>query len=88
MTPRDALALMERITRLPQHDFWLDDLSLEAAFGLDPPIVGHRQVVDGYLLALAVEHGGMLATLDRGLVALAGKEANLVVLSANPLESV
>lgn len=30
---------------------------------------GHRQVTDAYLAALAVHHGGLLATLDEGLAA-------------------
>jgi hypothetical protein len=36
--------------------------------------------VDLYLLKLAAEHGGMLATLDRGAAALAEREAVAVVL--------
>ena len=30
-------------------------------------VVGHQQVTDSYLVALAVAHGGRLATFDRGL---------------------
>lgn len=30
-------------------------------------VVGHRQVTDAYLAALATHHGGRLATLDRAL---------------------
>ena len=33
-------------------------------------VVGHRQVTDAYLLALAKTHGGKLATFDRGVAAL------------------
>jgi toxin-antitoxin system PIN domain toxin len=69
VSPWEALALLAKITRLPGHDFWPDDLSLEAAFELYPPIAGHRQVTDGYLVALAIEHGGVLATLDRAVAA-------------------
>jgi hypothetical protein len=32
--------------------------------------VGHQQVTDGYLLALAIHKNGRLATLDRKLTAL------------------
>jgi hypothetical protein len=32
---------------------------------------GHRQIMDAYLIALAAEHGGVLATLNRGAAALA-----------------
>jgi predicted nucleic acid-binding protein len=34
-------------------------------------LVGHRQVTDAYLLALCQRHGGLLATLDRGVAELA-----------------
>lgn len=72
-TPGDALTLLERIKRLPGHAFWPDDLPIDAA--LKPGrIVGHRQVTDGYLLALAISHGGILATLNRGVAVLAGKD--------------
>ena len=83
VTPGEALALLERITRLPRHEFWPDDLSVDAGFGLQPPIVGHRQVIDGYLLALATEHGGVLATLDRGVAAIAGSAGAAEILFDN-----
>ena len=50
------------------HEFWPDDLDL-----LNDPrvsttnILTHGQVTDTYLLALAVTHGGRLATFDRRL---------------------
>lgn len=71
VTPREALALLRRITSLPGHDFWPDDLSVAAAFDETAPLATHRQVTDGYLLALAASHGGILATLDRGIAPLA-----------------
>lgn len=47
------------------HEFWPDDLSLRdrARFSVEH-IQGHRQITDAYLLALAVNHGGCLVTLD------------------------
>lgn len=47
------------------HVFWPDAVSM-----LDEAVVdfarlhGHRQITDAYLLALAVRHGGMLASFD------------------------
>ena len=32
--------------------------------------MGHRQVTDAYLAALARHHGGKLVSFDKGLVAL------------------
>ena len=63
--------MLTRITKLPGHDFWPDDLSLVEAFGPAPVLATHRHVTDGYLLALAVAHDGVLATLDRGIALLA-----------------
>ncbi|MFT3819532.1 MAG: PIN domain-containing protein [Rubrivivax sp.] len=51
--------------RHPAHEFWPDDISL-----LDPDtidwqqVLGHRQVTDNYLLALAVHRGGRFVTFD------------------------
>ena len=33
-------------------------------------VIGHRQVTDAYLVALARHHHGRLATLDKGLATL------------------
>lgn len=48
------------------HQFWPDDLSL-----LDtrrfPSLPPGKHLTDAYLLALAVQRGGKLATLDRGI---------------------
>lgn len=71
VTPRDALALLRLVTDLPGHEFWPDNLPLAAAFEDAAPLATHRQVTDGYLLALAASHGGVLATLDRGIAPLA-----------------
>ncbi|MDO5626300.1 MAG: PIN domain-containing protein [Pseudomonadota bacterium] len=48
------------------HRFWPDDISLRADDVLDfTRISGHNQLTDAYLLALAVKHGGALATFDQ-----------------------
>lgn len=50
----------------PEHAFWPDDLNLLAPRALDwAHVLGHRQVTDCHLLALAVRHGGRLVTFDR-----------------------
>ena len=71
VTPEEALGLLHKVVELPGHSFWPDDLPLTNAFL--PPVLlsGHRQITDGYLLALAIAHDGLLATLDRGIIALA-----------------
>lgn len=70
---------LTRIAALPGHVFWPDDLPLEQ--GLTGfPLNGHRQLTDAYLLGLARAKGGVVATLDRGLVELAGEDSGLVEL--------
>jgi len=80
VSPRDAMALLERITSLPEHKFWPSDLGLLDAIGNLEPVIGHRQITDAYLLALARTRRGILATLDRGVLALAGEKGHGVEL--------
>lgn len=50
----------------PGVEFWPDDVSYADA---DLSAVrGHRQIAAAYLVALATSHGGVLATMDEGLV--------------------
>lgn len=70
---RVALALLEEMLSMPGHEFWPDDLSFKQAVPKTMPIVGHRQVTDAYLISLAEAHGGMVATLDRAMLALGRK---------------
>lgn len=47
------------------HEFWSCDISLRDTTVLNwSHIMGHDQITDAYLLALAVRHGGALATFD------------------------
>jgi uncharacterized protein len=46
--------------------FWPDDVSL-CDSGVVSLTVGHRQLTDVYLLALAVRREGRLATFDRSI---------------------
>ena len=41
-------------------------------------VIGHRQVTDSYLAALAGHFGGSLATLDRGLAMMHPETAELI----------
>ena len=70
-TPREALELLELMVAAAGHVFWHDDVSLatdELVFR--ERLVGHRQVTDAHLLALAMRRGGRLATFDRGILQL------------------
>ncbi|HJR71911.1 MAG TPA: TA system VapC family ribonuclease toxin [Gammaproteobacteria bacterium] len=72
VSPRSALAALLQIVSRPGHEFWADDVApAEAGVFSSLVLVGHRQVTDAYLLALCQRHGGVLATLDRGVAELA-----------------
>lgn len=83
VTPQEAAALLRRITALPHHRFWADDVrfaeSPEVALAR---VAGHQQVTDAHLVGLAVRHGGRMATFDRGVRALVppGRNPESVVL--------
>lgn len=69
--PQHAVSLLQRLTRLPGHRFWADEAPVTATGPFASlSLIGHRQVTDAYLLALARHHGGKLATLDRGVSGL------------------
>lgn len=63
-----AAELLDAIRRNSWHYFWHDDLpySGDQLAG----VVGHRQVTDAYLVALARHHEGRVVTFDRGMAVL------------------
>ncbi len=66
--PAEVAARLAEATADPSHAFWPADLSLLSGRVLRwERILGHRQITEAYLLALAVRHGGRLVTLDRRL---------------------
>jgi toxin-antitoxin system PIN domain toxin len=77
-SPRKAHALLVDMMKHPKHRFWPDDISLDAfSTELTGALVGHRQVTDAYLLRLALEHEGQLATFDRGILSLVSEGSSL-----------
>lgn len=82
--PGDAGAVIELLRRSctrTGHLFWPDSISLRDAVAPDHALT-HGQLTDVYLLALAVAHGGRLATFDRRIPAgavVGGREALVVI---------
>jgi len=68
----DALPIAQVAERLKQatldksHQFWFADLNMldDRYFGWQK-LIGHRQLTDAYLLALAVKNMGKFVTFDR-----------------------
>lgn len=72
----EAMMVLDAIAEQPWHTFWPDALPYEAAHLVG--VIGHRQVTDAYLVALARHQGARVATLDRGLQALYGEDVQLL----------
>ena len=81
----DAIARLEEFRTSGHHVFWPDSVSLRDGNLFRPVhITGHRQLTDVYLLALALQRGGRLATFDHTipLRSVAGaRQEHLVVLA-------
>jgi len=72
----DAVGVLEAMRAQPWHVFWPDAIAFEASHMVG--VIGHRQVTDAYLVALAAHHGGRVATLDKGMSALHGDRVHLL----------
>lgn len=68
--------MLVRLTSHSRHAFWHDDLGYTKISWAG--VLGHRQVTDSYLAALARHRNGRLATFDRGLAALHADVADLI----------
>lgn len=60
----EAVDVLTQATSHAHHTFWPCDLSLTDDVVDTSRLLGHRQITDAYLLALAVRHRGALVTLD------------------------
>ena len=79
-TAEAARAVIADVAADPRHEFWPGDVAYT-----DVPtagIIGHRQVTDAYLLALAEHHSATLLTFDARLKALARNPSSVEVLLA------
>lgn len=71
VSPQDALLVLSGSLQHPAHTFWEEDLPVAHALGqFGRRLVGHQQVTDAYLLALAMHKKGKLVTLDSTLGSL------------------
>jgi len=83
VAPALAIERLARACAGPAHVFWICDVTVLDHTVLDRTrVLGPRQVTDAYLLALAVRHGGCLATFDRSvpLAAVPGATADHLVM--------
>lgn len=71
-----AIRELRKLAADDRHHFWADDVSYADVRWRG--VLGHAQVTDAYLAALARHHGGRLITLDRALAALHDDVAELI----------
>jgi uncharacterized protein len=71
-----ALAVLSGFYASPRCVFWPDSISYTTADLRH--VVGHRHVTDGYLAALAVSRGCLLATFDQALAEVLPNETELI----------
>lgn len=77
----DAQAILSTLTSHPRHTFLPDDIPYHAI--PTTGIIGHRQITDAYLVALAKHHHATLATFDRALAALYPETVTFVTAPAS-----
>lgn len=71
-----AVRELAKLAADTRHVFWSCDVPLTQVRWHG--VVGHSQVTDAYLAALARHHGGRVATLDRGFAALHDDVVDLI----------
>ncbi|HSN54791.1 MAG TPA: TA system VapC family ribonuclease toxin [Candidatus Sulfomarinibacteraceae bacterium] len=81
--PAEATRVLAEMTRHSRHRFIaelvaLDTTEFTAAAGR---LLGHQQVTDAYLVALAQRHGVRLVTFDRRVEAIAGDRRGVTTLA-------
>jgi toxin-antitoxin system PIN domain toxin len=80
MTPEQAFSVLRTLLSDPRHRFIPDDLSCDDRVVRTDLMRGTNQITDGYLVALARQHGCSLATLDQPLANTFASETNLITL--------
>jgi len=67
-SPAAVSSILGQLISHPQHQYWRETPSLLGLPHVDPAaLIDAAQITDTYLLALAVHHGGRLASLDQRL---------------------
>ena len=84
-TPIQVADRLAKACSSPDHVFWPEDIGLLSNDVLNwGRILGHRQVTDAYLLAVATRHKGRFVTFDQRLsvdTVISAEAENLCVIS-------
>lgn len=78
----EAGRVLGLLTAHPRHAFWPDSIGYHT---VDlTTVLGHSQVTDAYLAALARHQGARIATFDRGLAQHAADVVTLIPVDSSP----
>jgi len=80
-TPRQALGVLAKLVADRGHRYFESLPALLDVASYFQSLLGHQQVTDAYLLALAVSHDAVLLTLDRRLVPPVRARSHLEVIT-------
>jgi toxin-antitoxin system PIN domain toxin len=81
VSPREAMELLDRITKSAHHTFWPDSLPCRKAME-GKMISGYRQLTDFYLRGLAMANNGILATFDGSIPNTGVFQKHVVLIGA------
>jgi uncharacterized protein len=85
LSEKEAIAMLATLTGTPGYRFWpMTTGWIDLAAPFRDRLFGHQQVADAYLLGLAVKENGVLISLDRAILYLAGPQyrKHLLVLES------
>jgi predicted nucleic acid-binding protein len=77
----EATAMLTRLAELPGYHYQTISADWRTLCGpFAKRLFGHNQITDAYLLGLAMHHGLVFVTFDRGILHLAGEHREHVLL--------
>jgi len=82
---QEAIEALRAFTQEPGHTFWPLDIGIQQATApFIRNVFGTKQITDAYLLGQAIRNDGILVTLDRAFLQMAGRRyAKHIQLLAN-----
>lgn len=83
--PVDAIEHLGLLRSMPNHEFWPDTVQGVIGTSLTATrLIGHQQVTDAHLVALAIAHDGTVATFDKAMASFVDPEylAHVTIIPA------
>jgi hypothetical protein len=73
LSVEDASAVLASLAATPGYRFWpISTGWADLAAPFSDRVFGHQQIADAYLLGLAIKENGILVTIDRAILYMAG----------------